>query len=34
MVACDINKNSAKYQTLKNMSGIPEFVLDNTISRF
>ena len=34
MVACNINKNSVKYQALKNMSGIPEFVLDSTISRF
>lgn len=34
MIACDINKNSARYQALKNMSGIPEFVLDSTISRF
>lgn len=34
MIACDINKNSARYQTLKNMSNISEFVLNNTIVRF
>lgn len=34
MVACEINKNSSRYQTLKQMSGISEFVLDNTISRY
>ena len=34
MNACDINKNSFRYQTLKNMSGISEFKLDNTITLF
>ena len=34
MVACEINKNSSRYQALKQMSGISEFILDNTISRY
>ena len=34
MLACNINKNSYRYQTLKKMSGISEFTLDNTISMF
>ena len=34
MIACDINKRSFKYQTLKKMSGISEFNLDNTITLF
>lgn len=34
MLVCNINKNSYRYQTLKNMSGISEFTLDNTISMF
>ena len=34
MIACEINKNSFKYQTLKNMSGISEYSLDSFISAF
>lgn len=34
MIACDINKNSFKYQTLKNMSGISEYSLDSFIAMF
>ena len=34
MIACEINKNSFKYQTLKNMSGISEYSLDSFISTF
>lgn len=34
MKACEINKNSFKYQTLKNMSGISEYSLDSFISAF
>ena len=34
MKACEINKHSLKYQTLKNMSGISEYSLDSFISAF
>lgn len=34
MIACEINKNSFEYQTLKNMSGISEYSLDSYISTF
>ena len=34
MKACEINRNSFKYQTLKNMSGISEYSLDSFISAF
>lgn len=34
MIACEINKNSFKYQALKNMSGISEYSLDSFISQF
>lgn len=34
MAACNIDKSSRKYQTLKNMSGISEFRLDSTISLY
>ena len=32
MIACEINKHSFEYQTLKNMSGISEYSLDSYIS--
>lgn len=34
MIACEINKNSFKYRTLKDMSGISEYSLDSFISTF
>ena len=34
MTACQINKNSFKYRTLKDMSGISEYSLDGFISSF
>ena len=32
MIACEINKNSFKYRTLKDMSDISEYSLDSFIS--
>lgn len=34
MIACNINKDSYKYQALKKMSGISEFALDSTATFF
>lgn len=34
MIACEINKHSFEYQTLKDMSGISEYSLDSYISTF
>ena len=34
MIACEINKRSFEYQTLKDMSGISEYSLDSYISTF